>query len=147
VVTTTRRKKKGKHHSLCEIVRFHFETKRDVENHTNFYKIVKIEQNFSLDNISNVTHLPIEGECDDAGIRYAQNKRYGVMVEVKSFDRPKHYKKACLQLAKDKQYFKKAYKLDRVFCIYAYGNKHDKFGVDITYKWIPESIIDNIKIK
>jgi len=138
-------KKKSKHHSLCDIVRFHFETKRDAKHHKSFYQIIKEEDHYFMDKVRN--GHPIEGECDNAAIRYSKEKRYGVVVEVKSNNNNKHYYKALRQLAKDSRYYKQLYKLDKVYCIYAYGNPKDNNWTEINYKWIPQREIDQILIK
>ena len=138
-------KKKSKHHSLCDIVDFHFNTMR--WKHKKFYTITREEDNYFLQKISVKTMAPIQGECDVAGIRYGKHKRYGVLIEVKCSDSAKGYKKAVHQLAKDKEYYKQLYKLDRVFCIYAYGNMKDKTWSELNYKWIPDRVINKMLIR
>lgn len=139
--------KKGKHHTLCDIIMTHLKNKQDHKNNKHFYDIIKEEHTYYLNQINENSQLPIEGECDVTGIRITPKKRYGVVIEVKSSNSTKKYRKACLQLAKDKKYFQQLYELDKVFCVYVYGNPKDKTFKEINYEWINSNIIDNIQIK
>ena len=139
--------KMNKHHHLCDLVNFRLETKRDHTNHKPFYNIVKEEDHYFLQKINSKNFRSIEGECDDASMRYAPRKKYGVVVEVKGSDNIKTYDKRMNQLAKNKVYYKQLFKLDKVYCIYAYGDKKDKKGIKLTYKWIPDYVIDKIIVK
>ncbi len=136
-------KKRSKHHALCDIIDFHFETKRWKQHQ--FYNITKEEEHYFMQRISVKTYAPIQGECDVAAIRYGKNKRYAVLVEVKCSK--KGYNKALLQLAKDREYYKQLYKLDKVYCIFAYGEKNDKEWNKINYKWIPDRTIEKILLR
>jgi hypothetical protein len=139
--------KMKKHHNLCDLVNFRLETKRDHINHEPFYNIIKEEDHYFLQKINSKNFSPIEGECDDASMRYAPKKKYGVVVEVKCTDNIKTYDKRMNQLAKNKAYYKQLFKLDKVYCIYAYGDKKDKKGTKLTYEWIPDYVIDKIIVK
>ena len=130
-----------KHHNLCNLVRKHFDEK-DRGKH---YRIVREEQEYGMQKLKH-NGMPIKGEIDCYALHFG-NKRYLVVVEVKSSDTKKGRKKAKYQLAKDSIHYKQLFKANKVFALYAYGNRGDKKGVDINYKWIKQSELEKIVIK
>jgi len=134
---------RSKHHNLCNIVRKHFEQKC----RGRFYNVIREEVEYGMQRTSYKNGRPIMGECDCFAVRYAQNKKYLVVVEVKSNNTKKGRRKAKIQLAKDSIHYKQLFKVNKVFAIYAHGYNNDKKGVIINYKLISQSELEKIIIK